>query len=283
MREGVFKPTLATNEPSGQAAGIRWSRAAVDSLFTLLFPASCRICEQPIEVITAVPVCPDCLNAPRPYSGVECAWCGRFLATEAGLHGTMRCGVCRRAVTERGAIRRGGFAFEQARSFGSYDGTLRALVQRFKYDGFRPLAKPLGRFLLYAAERLSEQSFDLAVPVPLHRNRRRQRGFNQAELLVAEVARLRKIPLGVKNCVRVRDTSPQTGLRAAERRRNVAGAFDVPQPERVRGRRVLLIDDVLTTGATASACAEAIRKAGAKGVWVATLARAHPAQVDVLL
>jgi ComF family protein len=280
-REGVFKPTLATNKPSGLAAGIRWSRAAADSLFSLLFPAFCRICEQPIEVITAVPVCPDCLHAPRPYAGVECAWCGRFLATESGLHGTLHCGVCRRAMNGGASDRRDGFAFEQARSFGSYEGTLRALVQRFKYDGFRPLAKPLGRFLVQAAERLSEQSFDLAVPVPLHSKRQRQRGFNQAELLVREFARWRKIPLGVKDCVRVRDTPPQTGLRAAERRRNVAGAFDVPRPERVRGRRVLLIDDVLTTGATASACAEAIRKAGAKGVWVATLARANPARVDV--
>jgi ComF family protein len=282
LREGAFKPTLATKEPSEPAVGLRWGRAAADSLFTLLFPASCRICEQPIEAITAVPVCPDCLQAPRPYAGIECAWCGRFLATEAGLHGTLRCGVCRRAATERGA-RRELFAFEQARSFGSYEGTLRALVQRFKYDGYRPLAKPLGRLLLNATERLAEQTFDLVVPVPLHRKRQRQRGFNQAELLAVEVARARKIPLGVKDCVRVRDTPPQAGLRAAERRKNVAGAFDVPQPERVRGRRVLLIDDVLTTGATAGACAEALREGGAKGVWVATLARAHPAQVDVLL
>lgn len=173
------------------------------------------------------------------------------------------------------------FAFEQARSFAAHEGTLRALVQRFKYDGFRPLAKPLGRFLSQAAERLSEPSFDLAVPVPLHRKRESQRGFNQAELLALEVAKLRRIPLGVKDCVRVRDTPPQTGLRAAERRKNVAGAFDVPQPKRVRGRRVLLMDDVLTTGATANSCAQALRKAGAKGIWVATVARANPAQVDV--
>lgn len=290
MQEGVFKPTLASNEPSepaaGLAAGIRWSRAAADSLFTLLFPASCRICEQPIEVITAVPVCPDCLRAPRPYAGIECAWCGRFLATETGLHGSSYCGLCRRAARERGAVQhnatqREAFAFEQARSFGSYEGALRALIQRFKYDGYRPLAKPLGRFLEQAVERLSEQSLDLVVPVPLHRKRQRRRGFNQAELLAVEVARVRRIPLAVKDCVRVRDTPPQTGLRAAERRKNVAGAFDVPHPERVRGRRVLLVDDVLTTGATASACAQALREAGAKGVWVATLARAHPAQVDV--
>ena len=297
VREGIFKPAVATNESFGLSAGIRWSRAAADSLFTLLFPVSCKICESPIEVITAVPVCPDCLQAPRAYSGTECARCGRFLATEAGLHGTPHCGVCRRGTRgtprtndrgtvqrgrmQHGAVQRDAFAFEQACSFASHEGTLRALVQRLKYNGYRPLAKPLGRFLAEAAGRLSEQSFDVVVPVPLHRKRERQRGFNQAEVLAGEVARLRKIPLGARDCMRVRDTPPQTGLRAAERRKNVAGAFDVPEPQRIRGRRVLLIDDVLTTGATASACAQALREAGAKGVWVATLARAHPEQMDV--
>ena len=226
-------------------------------------------------------MCPECLRAPRAYSGTACEWCGRFLATETALHGTPHCGVCRRLAKERARTNRDAFAFEQARSFASYENTLRALIQRFKYDGFRPLSKPLGRFLQEAVEQLSVQHFDLIVPVPLHRNRLRLRGFNQSELLAAQVARLRKIPLGTKDCMRVRDTPPQTGLRAAERRRNVSGAFEVTQPERIKGRRVLLIDDVLTTGATASACAEALQKAGARGVWVATLARAHPVQVDV--
>jgi ComF family protein len=189
--------------------------------------------------------------------------------------------LCRGLQATRGAARTEAFAFEEARSFASHEGKLRALVQRLKYDGYRPLARPLARFLAHAAEQLSEQSFDIVVPVPLHRKRERQRGFNQAEILAKELARLRKIPLGSRDCMRVRDTPPQTGLRAAERRKNVAGAFAVPHPERVQGKRVLLIDDVLTTGATASACAQALRKAGAKGVWVATLARAHPAQIDV--
>jgi len=190
--------------------------------------------------------------------------------------------VCRRGAVQRDTDRRDEFAFAQARSFASYEGTLRALIQRLKYDGFRPLAKPLGRFLAEAARRLERQSFDVLVPVPLHPRRERGRGFNQAFLLAAQVSRLRKIPLAAGDCVRVRDTPPQTGLRAAERRKNVAGAFHVPKPQRVRGRRVLLVDDVLTTGATAHACALALRDAGAAGVWVATLARAHPAQVDVL-
>jgi ComF family protein len=281
-KEGVFKAAIAKNDWFGQSAPLRWSRAAADSLFTLLFPAVCKICEQPIEVITAVPVCPDCVNAPKAYSGPECAWCGRFLATETALHGTLHCGVCRRFKADRAAAQNETFAFEQARSFASHEGTLRALVQRLKCDGYRPLAKPLGRCLARAAERLSEQSFDLIVPVPLHRKRERQRGFNQAELLAAELARLRHIPLGARDCMRVRDTPPQTGLRRAERRKNVAGAFDVPSPQRVEGKRVLLIDDVLTTGATASSCAQALRQAGAAGVWVATVARANPVQIDVL-
>jgi len=286
-REAAFKPSVPDADPARLAAGIRLGRSAWDSVFTLLFPVVCRICEQPIHVFTAAPVCPDCLQAPRPYSGIECARCGRFLAGAAALHGTPHCGVCRRGPLGRREVRRDAvprdeFAFVQARSFASYEGTLRALIQRLKYNGYRPLAKPLGRFLADAARRFDQQSFDVLVPIPLHRRRERHRGFNQAALLAAQVSRVLHVPLAADDCVRVRDTPPQTGLRAAERRKNVAGAFHVPQPQRVRGRRVLLVDDVLTTGATAHACAQALRDAGARGVWVATLARAHPAQADVL-
>ncbi|MBI4464119.1 MAG: ComF family protein [Acidobacteria bacterium] len=167
--------------------------------------------------------------------------------------------------------------FEQARSFGRYEGSLRALIQRLKYDGLRPLARPLGNCLANAFHRLTGDSWDWVVPVPLHPKRKRQRGFNQAELLAARLSRLCRVPLGSRDCVRVRETRPQTGLRAAERRKNVAGAFHVPHPQRVRSRRLLLVDDVLTTGATANACARALLDAGAEGVWVVTLARAHPA------
>ena len=259
---------------------MRLGRSAWDSLFTLLFPVQCRICEQPLEAFTTAPVCSNCLKSPQPYQGMECARCGRFLPNAMGLHGTPHCAACRRGAVQRDAVQRGTFAFEQARSFGAYEGTLRALIQRLKYNGYRPLSKPLGRFLAEATRRLEEKSFDLLIPVPLHPRRQRQRGFNQAALLANEVSKFLNIPLGAKDCVRVRDTPPQTGLRAAERRKNVAGAFHVPEPQRVRGRRVLLIDDVLTTGATAHACARALRDAGARGVWVGTLARAHPAQVD---
>lgn len=255
-----------------KSRGLAAGRSLVDSLFCLFLPADCRICRNPMESFSAVPVCEKCLDEPRPYQGAECARCGLFLQSSAGLEGPLFCGLCRRDA----------FVFEQARSFAAYEGTLAALLQRLKYDGYRPLAKPLGRFLADTVKRLDVPSFDLVLPVPLHPRRQRQRGFNQAALLTAQVAKLLAIPRGAKDCVRVRDTLPQTGLPAAERHKNVAGAFHVPDPRRVQGRRVLLLDDVLTTGATANACAEALCQAGAAGVWVGTLARAHVAAIDVV-
>jgi ComF family protein len=254
------------------SASIKAARAVPGSLFALFFPALCRVCHQPIPLFTAVPVCTDCLQSAKPYEGLECAKCGLFLEGPTLLHGTVFCGLCRR----------GAFAFEQARSFGWYEGTLRTLIHCLKYDGFRPLGKPLGRHLASAARRLDAASFDLALPVPLHAKRQRRRGFNQAALLAAELAKIYGIPVAADDCVRVRDTRPQTGLRAAERRKNVARAFHVPFPQRVKSRRVLLIDDVLTTGATANSCASALLDAGAEGVWVTTLARVHSGNIDVL-
>src|SRR5262249_39248630 len=153
-----------------------------------------------------------------------------FLNGPAPLHGTMLCGLCRREA----------FAFEEARSFGYYEGTLRRVIQCLKYDGYRPMAKPLARHLAEAVGRLHATSFDLMLPVPLHVKRQRHRGFNQSELLAARLSMLCAIPMAAEDCVRVRDTPPQTGLRAAERRKNVAGAFHVPSPGRVKGRRLLL-------------------------------------------
>ena len=266
QRRDVFPESSTITDSKRLAPVAQIGRAGADSLVALLFPDSCRICQRPVESFSTVPICEDCFGSIRPYEGLECDRCGLFLQGSAPLHGTSLCGLCRR----------GTFSFEQARSFASYEGALRDLIQRFKYDGFRPLARPLGKCLAEAVGRLGEDGWDLVVPVPLHSRRQRERGFNQAELLAARLSRLCGIPLGTKDCVRVRETRPQTGLRAAERRKNVAGAFHVPNPRRIRSRRVLLVDDVLTTGATADACARALLLAGAKAVWVATLARAHP-------
>lgn len=161
--------------------------------------------------------------------------------------------------------------FDAAYTYGSYEGTLQKLIQLFKYSGIHPLARPLGGLLVDAYPR-SEQ-IDVIVPVPMHWWRRWTRGFNQAELLAKEVAGRTGVP--VRDAARRRRwTTPQAGLSNSSRRKNVSSSFEVPKPAAVRGLRVLLVDDVFTTGATVSACAAALKRAGARRVSVLTLARA---------
>jgi ComF family protein len=161
--------------------------------------------------------------------------------------------------------------FDAAYSFGFYEGELRELVHLFKYGRVQTLAKPLGRLLALALPR--EESFDVIVPMPLHWRKRWQRGFNQSALLAHEMSRRTHIP--VKNALRrVRFTATQAGLTNAKRRQNVSGAFRAKRERALDGQRVLLVDDVMTTGATAASCARALKIAGARQVTLLTLARA---------
>jgi ComF family protein len=160
--------------------------------------------------------------------------------------------------------------FDAVFSFGEYEGILRKLIHLFKYHGVAPLAPRLGRFLSGALPR--DMTFDVIVPMPLHWMRRWQRGFNQSELLARDLQRRTGIPW-VRAIKRKRATPAQAGLTRAERRDNVAGAFEVRKQAAIRGKHVLLVDDVITTGATASACASILKRAGARRVSVLTLAR----------
>jgi ComF family protein len=172
-------------------------------------------------------------------------------------------GVCRLCRTRA----RG---FDAAYCFGAYEGTLRELIHLFKYGRMKPLARTLATHLVAALP--LDRQFDVVVPMPLHWRRQWQRGFNQSEMLARATARRRGIPM-VNAVRRVRATSAQAGLSNAARRENVAGAFRVRKPRAIADQRVLLIDDVMTTGATASACALALKRAGAKSVALAALAR----------
>jgi ComF family protein len=170
-------------------------------------------------------------------------------------------------------------------AYGSYDGGLRELIHLLKYNGVRPAAKVLGRMLAGALtglesafERLTfEQAPILVIPVPLYRAKRRQRGFNQAELIARAAltfgsarSRLRLAP---DLLLRTRDTASQIGLSNHQRRANLRGAFAVARTADITGSEVILVDDVYTTGATATECAQVLRRAGASKVWVATVAR----------
>jgi ComF family protein len=171
-----------------------------------------------------------------------------------------RCSLCRLGLTD----------FDTIYTFGSYADTLRELIHLFKYSQIRPLARPLGALIARAIPR--EHRFDLIIPMPLHWKKRWSRGYNQSELLAKEIARRWGVPIR-KIVRRVKPTAPQAGLSNSKRRLNVRGAFAVRKGANLKGLRVLLIDDVLTTGATAGACASVLKRAGASHVAVAVVAR----------
>ena len=256
--------------------------SAFDSLTTVLFPADCRVCGQPLSEFTLLPVCNSCWNDLPAQTGALCVRCGESLAhpvapeigTDKG--GALDVGLCR-------ICRAAAPPFEKAVAHGVYADKLRTLVHLLKYDGMEGVAGRLGAL---AAEQVLEVEGlpqELVVaPVPLWPGKRRQRGFNQAELLArgaVAAMRMRRPEMRVRLVAgaleRRRATESQAGLSPHERRANVRGAFFVPKPAAVDGQDVLLIDDIYTTGATARACTQALKSAGARRVWVATVARAQ--------
>ena len=218
----------------------------------------------------------------EPWSGPVCARCGLPFASARALDSSVaECGACRN--DEPG--------FDGARNFGHYTGNLRRAVLRLKFAGDERLGKRLGELLASPWEqlpRVAELDLPLIVPVPLHPVRRRERGFNQSDLLAAGLARAlgrsagRRAARVDRACLRrKRPTPPQTGLSVAARRQNLRGAFEVVEPSAVRGRCIVLVDDVMTTGTTLSACARALKRAGAAQVMGVTLARATPQFPDL--
>jgi ComF family protein len=253
------------------------------SLFSVLFPSDCRLCGEPLLNISRLPVCLECVASVHPIRGRVCSTCGeRVLSSYAmsDVDGQLRCPVCRRV--ER--------PFAQAVAYGSYEGGLRELVHLLKYNGVRPAAAVLGRMLAEAlpalevaferarfAQGMFEDARVLVIPVPLHRTKRRQRGFNQSELIARAAIKFYpaagRLQLAADLLARTRETESQIGLTSHQRRENLRGAFAVTRAAEVTGRDVLLVDDVYTTGTTATECARVLRRAKARNVWVATAAR----------
>jgi ComF family protein len=174
--------------------------------------------------------------------------------------------------------------FERAVAYGHYEGRMRDLIHALKYDSLLSVAPKLGEILARAIAQIAPEAPAemLVVPVPLHRSKLADRGFNQARLLAgAAIACLRRshaawrLTLAPSTLMRLRVTESQAGFTPRQRRLNVRSAFGVSDPAAVFGKHILLVDDILTTGATARAAARALLQAGAESVWVATLARAH--------
>lgn len=242
-------------------------------MFSTFFPSDCRLCGLPLLNISRLPVCPECLDGIQPIQGKVCSICGERLLSsyiECDQDGLRRCPVCRRIDRP----------FYRAIAYGDYDGGLRELIHLLKYEGVRPAAPVLGRMLadtLLAVSPVWEQPVVLVVPVPLHRKKGRERGFNQAELIAQAALKARlateRFQVAPDVLERVRDTHSQIGLTGHQRRENLRGAFAARDSQQITGREVVLVDDVYTTGTTASECARVLRRAGASRVWVATVAR----------
>lgn len=206
----------------------------------------------------------DLLFPPR------CVGCGRG--------GHWFCPVCVAAIQPAPAWRDGLEPLAGLWVAGLYEDPLRIAIHALKYEGRRQLAAPLGQLLVAAYRRQNQGSarmrFDAILPVPLHPKRQAERGFNQSALLARGLACGVGLPLREDVLTRSRHTPQQVGLDAAQRRANVAGAFACrPGHPALAGKRLLLVDDVCTTGATLAACAGALRAAGAREVWGLTLAR----------
>ena len=185
----------------------------------------------------------------------------------AYLEADPRCGLCRRAAPP----------FQKAVAYGAYEGLLRDLVHVFKYQRVQSAAPLLAGFLEQALAATALPAELLVLPVPLAKSKSRSRGFNQAESIARAFAHRRRsagIKLDTASLVRTRETASQTGLTRHQRRLNLRGAFAVVHPQQIKGRSVLLVDDVMTTGTTAGECSRVLLRAGAKQVFVATVARA---------
>lgn len=234
------------------------SRSMMESLLNMLFPTKpyCLLCKTRL-MKSQVAVCNDCKSNIVPIVEPLCEKCGRPLGDRKSL-----CLDCKREK----------HAFVQARSYGRYQGALRLLINKFKYQKKRALAEVLGKMMFWTLEKLSWPDFDYFVPLPLHAKRQRERGFNQA-LLLTEVLSIESNKPIFKNIIRVKPTEHQTLLDKSFRKRNLAGAFKVLDEDKAYGKTVILIDDVYTTGATANECSKSLIKAGVKSVFVLTCAR----------
>jgi ComF family protein len=285
VREAVFSSTgFRIRATQGQAADHGFAghdlakhglaglaERAAATLFFTFFPADCRICSSPLIRVSRLPVCQNCLLALRPLPGTYCSVCGETLHTPAYFdRGSAQRGVLDDAETRCLLCQRTDPPFERAVAYGSYDAGLRDLIHLLKFQQVRPAAALLGRMLAETIANLEPivPSGKIAViPVPLHKSKQAQRGFNQAEMIartaLKHLAQPKRFDLCTGALLRQRETGSQIGLTRHQRRANLRGAFAVNEPTRIANRDILLIDDVFTTGTTASECARVLRRAGA--------------------
>lgn len=240
-------------------------RRALDALASVVFPAPCRVCGETLMNASPIPICESCLASFVVIKDPLCQCCGRpFISPVAAQAIKPLCRLCRAQE----------YAFERARSYAIYNDPLVSAISLLKYEQVTRLG---GWFAARLAELLAKAGKDFAadvvVPVPLHPARQRERGYNQAELIARPLARRLSLRLGPYLLVRTKPRPPQLLLSRRQRWESVRGAYATRAGVRVDKLRVLLVDDVMTTGATLDACSRALIRAGAAAVIGVTVAR----------
>jgi competence protein ComFC len=247
--------------------GVRWWLAeASDAVVSVFFPAGCRICDKLLVRASRVPFCEECLDSFEARAEKKCEVCGQALGWLTQREGEpLVCRACQQKT----------YAFERARSYGIYDGALVRAILLLKWERMEPLGEWFAESLAEIVRReAGVLTADVVVPVPLHRDRERQRGYNQASLISKPLARKLGLPHKPVMLMRTRPRPDKQVLSLEEHWESVRGAFATRPGSQVDNKRVLLVDDVMTTGATLDACARALLASGAKSVLGLTVARA---------
>jgi ComF family protein len=246
-------------------------KGALGGLVSVLFAAPCRICGNALTNASRIPICESCLAGFERIVEPMCLCCGRpFVSGVAGQAMQPLCRLCRANF----------YAFDRARSFAAYDASLSEAMLLLKYEEVTRLGD-------WSSERLAEivsrggdeWKAEVVVPVPLHLERQRERGYNQAEMIARPLAKRLGLRLDTRVLMRTTPRPPQLVLSRTEHWRSVRGAYATLKGPRVDNLRVILVDDVLTTGATLDACARSLKKAGAAAVLGLTVGRVLLRQV----
>ncbi len=245
---------------------LKIASASFDAALSLVYPQPCAVCGASVESRHDGVACDACWKATPLFaeSDTLCWKCGTLsrAAVSADRRKEIRCRQC------------DDDAYTAARACGAYEGALRASILQLKREPH--VARRLALLMQDVQQREPLNQADVIIPVPLHSDRERERGFNQALVLARELARLTHLPLD-EYCVvrRMHTERHRAGMDAKARRQSVAAAFAIRHSDQIKGKRVLLVDDVFTTGATVSACTGVLKSAGAEDVFVLTVARAQ--------
>lgn len=233
-----------------------------EGVLEILFPSDykCVFCSSELNIKTPTLTCEKCEKTlPKLDVKNVCEKCGDLLVGDGKI-----CLVCK-------DLKRN---FDIARAPFLYDGKVRNSIKNFKFEGAKYLFKPMATYLSKTYYECGFEA-DLIMPVPMTEKGKKSRGYNQAEELAKQLSNFILLPLDVKNLIKHKKSGKQVGLGFSERSKNVKNCFKVLDKKQVKGKCVLLVDDVLTSGATCDECAKAVKKAGAKKVLVLTLARTH--------